>query len=190
MNLTQDDLKRLLHYNPKTGIFTWKVRLAPRIKIGSNAGSFDLSTGYIRIRANKQQYYAHRLAFLYIEGYLPENEVDHINRIRNDNRWCNLREVHHLCNMRNRKVGKNNTSGVSGITWSSQYKKWKSQIIHDNKVIFLGYFVDIIDAVKVRWEAEKKYDFLDCCTTSSAYLYLKEHGVLSEKGADNVKHKK
>lgn len=170
--LTQDELKKQLHYDPETGIFTWKINKA-NIKAGMEAGS--ISHGYRQITFNRKVLRLHRLAFLYMEGYLPENDVDHINRIKDDNRWSNLREVNRVCNSRNCNINKNNTSGITGVTWDTQNKKWCAQLSINKKNFYLGSFKTKFDAAKARWEAEKKYDFPECCSTSSAYLYLKEH---------------
>ena len=112
------------------------------------------------------------LAFLYMEGYFPENFVDHKNRIRDDNRWKNLRHVSHLCNMRNQSVAKNNVSGVTGVIWNSQRKRWRGSITIMNKNEFLGHFMTMKEAVRARWDAEVKYGFPNCNTTSSAYVFL------------------
>lgn len=91
-DLTQAELKRKLHYDPDTGIFTWKV-FSPGITIGKVAGA--ISSGYIRIKVHPSLQYAHRLAWLYVYGYFPEHGTDHINGIKTDNRIANLREATH-----------------------------------------------------------------------------------------------
>lgn len=168
--LTQKRLKEVIDYNPKTGLFN-------RIRINKRAG-YLRKDGYIFIKVDGFQYLAQRLAFLYMLGYFPENEVDHPNRIRHDNRWCNLREVSHQCNMRNCKVRTESVSGVTGVWPDRASKKWRSQITVNKKPINLGYFIDIGEAVKARWEAEKKYNFPNCNTTSSALKYLEVNNCL------------
>jgi hypothetical protein len=100
MTLTQEMLRKVIHYDPATGQFTW-------LKIGNTngfagkvAGSLD-QQGYRRISVYSRFYKAHRLAWLYIHGVWPEPEIDHINRIRDDNRIENLRVADRLLNMRN-----------------------------------------------------------------------------------------
>ncbi len=175
--LTQEELKRILDYNPDNGLFTWKVGNNRRVKIGDIAGTN--SNGYITIAINNKQYKAHRLAWLYMEGYLPENKVDHINRVKDDNRWVNLRIVSDQCSVRNRGEFKNNKSGVTGVCWGKNANKWYSQIKVNYKLIYLGYFENINDAVLTRWNAEVKYNFSNCNSTSSAYNYLKERNLIS-----------
>ncbi len=174
--ITQEELKRILHYNSETGVFTWKVSNSNNIKIGDIAGC-KRKDGYIIIRINNIDYLAHRLAWLYMEGYLPENKVDHIYRVEDDNRWVNLRIVSDQCSVRNRGEFKNNTSGVTGVSWYKGTNKWLAKITINYKIIHLGYFENINDAVLARWNAEVKYDFSNCNTTSSAYNYLKKKKV-------------
>lgn len=83
--------------------------------------------------------------------------VDHINHNRNDNRKINLRKSTISENMRNIKIKTNNTSGCPGVCWSKLRNKWMARITFDKKKIFLGYFDDISDAIKVRKDAEDKY---------------------------------
>jgi hypothetical protein len=75
--MTQDHLKKILDYNPETGLFHWKVKPSKRFPAGMQAGS--LIHGYIRIHTNGRQYGAHRLAWLYVYGVKPEYQIDHIN---------------------------------------------------------------------------------------------------------------
>lgn len=171
--LTQEKLKESLNYDIETGIFTWKV-LKPGVSLGEAAGGLS-GYGYIKIMVNGTRHMAHRLAWLYVEGYFPENNIDHINRIRNDNRFCNLREVSHRCNMRNREVSKNNKIGVTGVTWNKRAKKYQSNIKIPGEQIYLGLFENILDAATARWEAEKKHGFPNCNTTSSAYEYIQKN---------------
>lgn len=177
MKLTQSLLKEILDYNPETGLFTWRVNKARRIKIGNIAGCLDKQSGYMKIGIDNNLYLAHRLAFLWIDGYLPENDIDHIDRNRSNNRYYNLREVSQTCNSRNCNIAKNNASGITGISWYKRTNKWKAQIAMP-KVIGLGYFDTLSDAVKARWKAEIEHNFPNCNTTSSAYLYLKENGLI------------
>ena len=174
--LTQARLKELLHYDPETGIFTFRIN-RNRFKAGELAGYIN-DQGYLKLAVDGKEYRASRLAFLYMEGYTPEYEVDHINRDRNDDRWCNLRHVSRQCNARNIGIRSDNKSGIMGICWRKDTNQWKSYISIDGKLINITHSNKLIDAVKARLEAEKKYNFQNCNTTSSAYLYLKEHGEI------------
>jgi len=172
--LTQDELKRQLDYVPLTGIFKWKVSNSNRVQIGDIAGCKN-KDGYIVVRINKRRYYAHRLAWLYVYGYFPENQIDHKYRNPSNNKIDNLREVSQTCNLRNQNKYKNNKSGVTGVSWSKELNKWYSQIAVNKKIIYLGIYINLLDAAISRWNAEVKYNFPNCNTTSSAFLYIQKH---------------
>ena len=95
--LTQEYLKSILHYDPETGVFTWigKTSTKTRAIIGMNAG-YIRPDGYRYIKIYNRAYNASRLAFVYMEGYWPEHEVDHRNRIRDDDRWKNFSDQYGL----------------------------------------------------------------------------------------------
>jgi hypothetical protein len=110
MELTQDKLKELLDYNPSTGEFIWKVYRNWRSKVGDTAGSVG-NHGYVVIGVNGEAYLAHRLAFLYMEGEFPPDEVDHINTVETDNHWRNLCKC-------TRKENNNNAATLSSMSKS------------------------------------------------------------------------
>jgi hypothetical protein len=172
--LTQERLKELLKYNPETGIFTWKCTRGGSAKKGCVAGHIDTQSGYRRIEVEDTLYRASRLAFLIVEGYFPEHYVDHINRVKSDDRWLNLRHVSAQCNTINRGVPKNNKTGVTGVFFDNAKKKWIAYISKSRKRYHLGDFTSFSDAVRTRFEAEVRFKFQDCNSTSSAFLYLKE----------------
>lgn len=154
--ITQRRLKELLHYDPCTGIFTWIISPAKHIKAGAIAGC--VYDGYIRIRIEGGNYRAHRLAFLYIDGFTP-NQIDHINHIRSDNRFCNLRSVTTTENSKNQSTPKNNSSGVIGVCFDKSKNKWRAYIGVNKTQIKLGEFASKSAAIKIRAEAEVKYGY-------------------------------
>ncbi len=174
--LTQKRLKELLHYDPETGIFTWRKRILSRNRVSKNggkvAGGINKTTGYVRIGVEGKKHKASRLAWLYVEGYFPEHDVDHRNRIRDDNKWENLRHATRSCNIRNCKTRSDNTSGITGVYWNTQRQKWFSHIAIPGKRISLGLFNSKLNAAKARLSAEIKFGFPGCNSTSSAYLYI------------------
>lgn len=176
MKLTQARLKELLHYNPETGVFT-RLKTRGGAKNGQATGSIN-KVGYVIIGIDYKRYNASRLAFLYMEGYFPENDVDHRNRIRHDNRWKNLRHASRQCNSRNCSLLKRNTSGITGVWWDARRQKWCAEImIMPKKSIYLGRFGSKFDAARARWNAEVKHSFPGCNTTSTAYLYIQKHSI-------------
>ncbi len=145
--MTQKQLKKKYYYDPHSGIFFNRTT-------GQPLGFFDSRPKdcYIHVCGKP----AHRLAFLYMTGKIPK-EVDHVNGVRTDNRWENLREVTRRDNTRNAHMLKTNTSGACGVSWSTDKNKWRAQIAINHKNIHLGYFDNIQEAVCARKEAEKKY---------------------------------
>lgn len=154
--LTAERLQELLHYEPETGIFTWKVRTSNRVKVGDVAGCPD-GRGYLLIMVQSRLYKAHRLAWLHFHGVWPKDQLDHVNRIRSDNRIANLRDVSHKQNGQNRSKRSDNTSGNPGVSWHKRYFKWQAKIRHDYRHIHLGYFSILEEAIAARKAAEKLY---------------------------------
>lgn len=144
-NLTKEYLHEILHYEPVTGLFTWKISPNRRIHVGDIAGNPDLY-GYIRIGINGKHYKTHRLAWLYVYGKLPSEAIDHINGVRDDNRIVNLREATHAENMRNFPARKKSFSGVKGVYWHKATNKWTATCTTDGKRCHLGYFTNITEA--------------------------------------------
>ena len=155
--ITQKNVRCYLNYDLNTGLFTRKIATARRTKIGDIAGSGN-SGGYILIRFLGKKEKAHRLAFYYVLGYCPE-EVDHINHIRSDNRWVNLRPVNRKINQKNKSKYKNNTSGTTGVFWNKKNKKWVAKIFINKKWLQLGAFNNKQDAITARKTAEITHGF-------------------------------
>jgi hypothetical protein len=146
--ITQAELKEVLDYNPDTGVFTWKKTVNSRAVIGSIAGHQDYNV-YIQISIYGKKYRAHSLSFLYMTGEWPKELVDHINQIKDDNRWSNLREATVSQNNINSKKQKNNKSGYRGVYWDSKNKIWRVQIKYKSKHKYLGRYTDIKEAAEV-----------------------------------------
>ena len=153
LGLTQVRLKEVLNYDPETGVFTWLPSNRPGPKRGDGVGTPD-SSGYQQICVDGQKHTSHRLAFLYMHGYFPEYDVDHINGIKDDNRFSNLREVSRACNMQNCRVSKANTSGFSGVTWDKQNRLWRAQLYLRGKTLYLGCYDTALDAALARITSE------------------------------------
>lgn len=161
--ITQEELKTVVNYDPDSGDFTWLLKNSIRVKVGGIAGSVvenkKSKKSYRYITISYGRYRAHRLAWLYMTGEFPKGEIDHINHNGVDNRWCNLRDVTKLENLKNMSAYSNNTSGVAGIYWHKLREKWMAGIKLNGKSKCLGYFDSFFDAVCVRKSAEKIYGF-------------------------------
>lgn len=171
--ITQEELKQRLLYNPWTGYFYRRLPNGVYIIVGTIG-----TNGYVLNGINKKTYRMHRLAWLYVWGYLPEGDVDHKDRVRHHNWISNLREVNRMCNARNANKSKNNTSGVTGVTWLAANNNWNANIKINYKRIHIGNYKEFKDAVRARWDAEVRYKFPNCNTSSTAYKYLKKHKLI------------
>lgn len=169
--LTQKELKHHLHYNKRTGIFKWRRPTSNCVQKGDVAGCLH-NNGYLSIGIKGKEYLLHRLAFLYVKGYFPENHIDHKDRNPLNNRWKNLREVSSRCNRRNSKVYKHNSTGVSGISYNEKQHRWSAYIYINNEQKYLGSFKDFDEAVSYRYAAEQCLNWKGCNSTSSAHLYM------------------
>lgn len=131
------------HYDPETGIFTYKTT---HLK-GRVAGACN-SRGYKSMRINRSKYLCHRMAWLYVYGELP-NVIDHINGVKDDNRICNLRNVDHSKNQVNSPLSPRNKSGFRGVCWNKKDKSWKVTACINGNRHQLGSFKDKLIAAKV-----------------------------------------
>jgi hypothetical protein len=128
-----------LSYDQNTGYFTWSQPRS-KIKVGDVAGHTHKNTGYVSIEIDGKIYAAHRLAWFYVTGKMPELQIDHINRIKNDNRFENLREASNGQNRANTKSSsKHGLKGVSYKKWLKE-KPWEARITFEKKVRSLGCF--------------------------------------------------
>jgi len=135
--LTQARLKELLHYDPETGLFRWKVYRARSARAGSLAG-VQKERGRIIICLDQREYKAHRLAWFYMTGAWPKNQIDHIDCNAGNNAFANLREATNSQNHMN-KVSRNST-GFKGVKFDKRRGKWDANIKLLGKVKFLGSF--------------------------------------------------
>lgn len=146
--LTQDLVKSIFIYDEDTGVVTHRTAKV-KAKVGDRAGSSSKShSRYLRIFGKKEL--EHRIIWLYVHGSLPVGEVDHINHDRGDNRLCNLREVTHGLNMRNKPRYRNNETGTSGVSTDKRCGKFRAYISINGKHKGLGYFTHYEDAVAAR----------------------------------------
>jgi hypothetical protein len=106
---------------------------------------------------------AHRLAWLYVHGVMPEHYVDHINGVKNDNRIENLRDVKQGVNLQNQKRAKRNrvSSDLLGVSFSNKGQNkdrpYRARIVVDRKEIHLGTFAYEKDAHDAYLAAKRQY---------------------------------
>lgn len=145
--LTQARLKQVLSYDEKTGLFT-RINSSGCVAAGKTYTHRKKGSGYIEIMVDRKLYYAHRLAWLYVNGEWPSDQIDHINRVRHDNRICNLRPATNKQNQRNRKG--RSLCGLKGVTFDKRYANsknpWIASICIDGRQTHLGSFPSAIEA--------------------------------------------
>ena len=139
----------------EAGHLYWKVKPCKKICIGDKAGTYH-TAGYWHITINKKKYLAHRLIFMMIHGYLPEY-IDHINRIKHDNRIENLRAATSSENQRNRSAFYFSKSGIKNISWNKKAEAWRVSIRNAGKLLYLGQYKDIELAELIAFEARNKF---------------------------------
>jgi hypothetical protein len=145
--LTAERLRVLLRYDPDSGEWHWLRSPGKRFKFGDKAGCAR-GDGYWLIRIEGRLYRAHRLAFLYMTGKWPKNQVDHQDRNPSNSKWNNLRESTQSQNMANTIKPRRNISGFKGVSWQSQIGRWQVHVGRHNS--YIGVF-------KTREEAHAAY---------------------------------
>lgn len=173
MEVTQEVVKDVLHYDPLTGLFTWKEdrplkyfesewrQKIWKTKHGGKIAGYsakDKRNYYLNIKIFSVRYYAHRLAWLawlYMTGAWPVDGIDHLDGDGLNNKWENLREVDNKKNCWNQRKRGNNKSGVTGVYYDNTHGVWIASA--SNK--YLGRFTDKEDAVNCRimWEKEQTF---------------------------------
>jgi hypothetical protein len=144
----------LLDYDRETGVLLWKVDCGNGTRAGCVAGRIS-KHGYRTIRIKRRNYQAGRLIWLIMKGRWPEGEIDHINRVHDDNRLKNLRDVSHSTNCRNTAAHDNNPTGVANITLTrpETYVTWA--MVNGRKIL-LGTFRTLNEAVLAQHLAEEQ----------------------------------
>lgn len=150
VSLTAERLRSLLHYERGTGTFTWLQSRGGGVRPGFIAGRTS-RRGYRQISIGKRRFSAHRLAWLYVYGRWPAEQIDHKNGVRTDNRLSNLREANNSQNGANRRA----LRGAKGVT-RLQSGKWQAQITVNGHYKYLGCFASFDDAHDVYWRAAKE----------------------------------
>jgi len=137
-DLTQERLQELLKYDSLTGVFTRLVTQGGKLP-GTHAGWVHRK-GHREIKIDGKCYKAHRLAWLYMHGEWPVDQIDHINWAKDDNRIVNLRESDHAMNQQNIKgAHRNNKLGLLGVCKPKGMRRYRAAIGVHGRVLYLGY---------------------------------------------------
>lgn len=157
--ISQSRIAELLDYQPETGLFFWKRSMKGPARKGCKAG-WSRKDGYVVIKIDGEKEYAHRLAWIYVNGSIgKELAIDHIDNNPANNAISNLRIGDKQQNNMNRSRSSKNASGVMGVFWAKQANKWAAQIRHNRKSKHIGYFDTIEQAKQARIEEEAKLGF-------------------------------
>jgi len=155
--ITYKEVCELLEYNPETGVIKWLKNRINGARKNDVAGS--AIQGYIRICINGNTYGAHRLTWLLVMQEWPKGQIDHKDRVRNNNVFSNLRDVTRIENAKNSPLRIDNTSGVCGVSWNKKNCKWIARVHINRKPVGLGSYVDKFEAICARMSANNKYSF-------------------------------
>lgn len=136
-----EDVRDLVNYDPQSGVFRWSITRSSSVIAGRVAGSVH-PEGYRIIKINGKNYAAHRLAWFCVNGAWPDEMIDHINGVRGDNRICNLRLANRFQNASNKR----SFSGMKGVTFFKEQKKFRAQIMAKGKRMHLGLFATADEA--------------------------------------------
>ena len=174
--LTQERVRELFDYNPETGEVRRRVPIfggkgCVRVPAGALAGSLNSCSKYLEVCVDYTNTLLHRVVWLWVYGYLPEKDIDHIDRNRRNNRLDNLREVSRSCNSVNSGLMATNTSGVKGVS-RTRDGTWHVYIKRAGKRENVGYFSDFIEAAAHRFAAEQcaGWDSCDCKSTAKSTI--------------------
>jgi len=151
MMLTFEEASRIFEYNEETGKLYWKERVHKRIRVGQECGRLT-DHGYRKVRAYGTEYYVHRIVWLIKTGEWPKNQIDHINHVRDDNRYHNLRDVSCQQNVHN--------TYHSGIHKASRGNTYSANIAVNGRRLYLGNFPSAEIAQQAYMNAKEKYHAL------------------------------
>ena len=170
-------LRKLLRYEPETGKLFWLERTPDMFADGKKHSAAQKcamwnirfsgkeaftsvnSHGYRGGHIFGGRVTAHRVAYTIYHDAWPADQIDHINGERADNRIANLRAVTNRDNAINRRRRADNTSGVMGVMWCKQYKKWRVCIKGSKRLKYIGRFADKADAIAARRAAEIEFGY-------------------------------
>lgn len=155
---TYSDYASVVRYDPEAGKF-FRLKDSNRGRIlrsGDEVTQTINSRGYLVLTFFKRAVLAHRVGWLLMTGAWPENQIDHINRIKTDNRWVNLRAA---------TIGENNANAIktkhrdlpTGVTQHKRDRLFYAMISVNNKSMHLGCFRDQNDAHAAYLSAKKRF---------------------------------
>lgn len=156
-------LLAVLHYDPLTGVFTWRVSPSNNVVVGARAGCFCKTSGYWLISVDGTLYRAGRVAWFYVNGKWPSGLIDHRDTVKHHDWIDNLRDVTPRINSQNLRAGHaDGASGLLGVSWSKLHSRWLATIYRAGKTYFIGLFDDKYEAHEAY--LAKKREIHEGCT--------------------------
>ncbi len=154
--ISQSRLKQAISYDPCSGEFKRISNQFGPIEPIDCGSVHTGSHGYkcLVISVDGQRYKASRLAWLFVKGVMPARQIDHIDGNSLNNSFINFRQVTTQENSKNRRIYKNNSSGIVGVSWVKRLGMWQSRISIDSRLVHLGIFDTLLDAACARKSAE------------------------------------
>lgn len=154
-DITAEEVRRVVDYDPETGLFHHKAG-RKWVKEGTQAATAVGAKGYHTIAFYQRSYMAHRIAWLYHYGEWPGGLIDHINRVKTDNRIANLRVATQTQNCANSPAQKGNKAGAKGVYYLKKKKLYMARIKDHGKGVYLGRFKKLEDAQAAYERAAKR----------------------------------
>lgn len=174
-SVSPEVLARLLSYDQDTGKLFWLPRPIEYFRDGGGRYTavrakkiFDTTfanrealtakntAGYARGNVFGRNLMAHRAAYCLVWGMWPKHQIDHVNGIRDDNRWVNLRAATNQQNQYNCSSAKGSISRFVGVTLCKRSLRWTAYICPDGTKVHLGNFSSEEDAARERDRAAKE----------------------------------
>lgn len=170
-------LHELLDADFEAGTLTWRRRPVERFKDGKQSAAHNAAiwnsryagkvagtrdnNGYLCFKISDRNYFVHRTLWAMANGVWPEDQIDHANGVRDDNRLSNLRAVSHAENGRNRTARRGGTSRFPGVYWHKSDGKWRAKIMIDGKTKHLGMFTKELKAAAAYRTAARALGFTE-----------------------------
>ena len=135
-NIYNEEIKERFTYSKQTLRYSLS---------GNEAGTLTVN-GYLTVTVLGKQFYVHRICWFLQTGKWPEGNVDHINGVKTDNCWSNLRLATHSQNGCNR-LNSANKSGCKNVYWSNTRNRWVIDITLNRVRVFHKAMEDYDEAV-------------------------------------------
>lgn len=152
--LTAERVRFLFNYNPVTGEMTWRNPTSHNIHVGERVAETPFPNGCRYVAVDRERHLLHRVAWLFVHGSLPDENIKAKNGNYADIRIANLEPQSFADTIRNAKTRSTNTSGVKGVSWDKTKNKWQATITQDYKQVHLGRYDTFEEAVTARKKAE------------------------------------